>query len=153
MTLPLEVHPDRASAVRRVAELIAERLRAGASTIAFSRGAELLGHVAALEVPWSETSVYQVDERVAPPGHEDRNLTQLHASLPLAPVHPMPVDEADLEAGCDALCAATFRQRSVSSISASARTAIRHRSSPTTPCSTSATASSRSRSSTKATAG
>ena len=82
MTLPLEVHPDRTAAVRRVAELIAERLRAGASTIAFSRGAELLEHVAAEDVPWSETSVYQVDERVAPSGHEDRNLTQLHASLP-----------------------------------------------------------------------
>ena len=98
MTLPLEVHPDRAAAVRRVAELIAERLRAGASTIAFSRGAELLEHVAALEVPWSETRVYQVDERVAPSGHEDRNLTQLHTSLPPASVHPMPVEEADLEA-------------------------------------------------------
>ena len=98
MTLPFEVHPDRTAAVRRVAELIAERLRAGASTIAFSRGAELLEHIAAEDVPWSETSVYQVDERVTPSGHEDRNLTQLHASLPpAASVHPMPVEEADLE--------------------------------------------------------
>jgi len=47
--------------------------------------------------------VVQVDERVAPPGHPDRNLTHLqesllaHAALRPEQVHAMPVESADLE--------------------------------------------------------
>jgi 6-phosphogluconolactonase len=54
------------------------------------------------EVPWESVHVVQVDERVAPPGHPDRNLTHLQESLvqraPLSPehVHAMPVDSPDL---------------------------------------------------------
>jgi 6-phosphogluconolactonase len=50
--------------------------------------------------------VVQVDERIAPDGDADRNLTHLRESLlahsPLAPdhVHAMPVEAADLEAAC-----------------------------------------------------
>ncbi len=45
----------------------------------------------------------QVDERVAPEGHPDRNLTHLRESLlgtPIRPeqIHAMPVESADLEA-------------------------------------------------------
>ena len=46
----------------------------------------------------------QVDERVAPAGHPDRNLTHLRESLleyaPLSPeqVHAMPVESPDLDA-------------------------------------------------------
>jgi 6-phosphogluconolactonase/glucosamine-6-phosphate isomerase/deaminase len=46
-------------------------------------------------------SVFQVDERVAPDGDPDRNLTQIHAALPgagLRRVRPMPVLDPDLEA-------------------------------------------------------
>lgn len=56
------------------------------------------------DVPWSNVHLVQVDERVAPAGHPDRNLTGLHASLlsrvPLPPeqLHAMPVDASDLEA-------------------------------------------------------
>jgi len=48
--------------------------------------------------------VVQVDERVAPEGHAERNLTHLRTSLldhaPLRPdhIHAMPVDASDLEA-------------------------------------------------------
>jgi len=98
VTVPLEVHPDPSTATRRVARLIAGRVRSGASTIALSRGAELLVRLADEEVQWSEASVCQVDERVARRGHEDRNLTQLEASLPAHVVRPMPVDEHDLDA-------------------------------------------------------
>src|SRR5438128_111556 len=54
-------------------------------------------------LPWSEVHVLQVDERVAPAGDPDRNLTHLRDRLldraPLAPdhVHPMPVEAADLD--------------------------------------------------------
>jgi 6-phosphogluconolactonase/glucosamine-6-phosphate isomerase/deaminase len=56
--------------------------------------------LAAEAVPWSQTSVYQVDERVAPSGDPDRNLTLLLAALPpaaLGSVRPMPVEDPDLE--------------------------------------------------------
>jgi 6-phosphogluconolactonase len=52
--------------------------------------------------------VFQVDERVAPAGHGDRNLTALRAALldrvPIPPgnVHPMPVEADDLEAAAAA---------------------------------------------------
>ena len=56
------------------------------------------------ELPWSETAIFQVDERVAPAGDPDRNLTHLQASLPAsadAEIHPMPVEDEDLEAAAE----------------------------------------------------
>jgi len=55
--------------------------------------------------PWNQTAIYQVDERVAAAGDPDRNLTHLLASLPDgsgADVHPMPVEDEDLEAAAAA---------------------------------------------------
>ncbi len=52
------------------------------------------------DVPWDRMAIYQVDERVAPPGDPDRNLTHLEQSLPPqgnVEVHPMPVNEQDLD--------------------------------------------------------
>jgi 6-phosphogluconolactonase len=55
------------------------------------------------DVPWPAVHVVQVDERVAPAGDPDRNLTHLRESLldhaPLVPehIHPMPVESTDLE--------------------------------------------------------
>ncbi len=53
-------------------------------------------------MPWPVTEIFQVDERVAPPGDPDRNLTHLAESLPSGAlqdvtVHPMPVEDDDLE--------------------------------------------------------
>jgi len=54
-------------------------------------------------LPWADVHIVQVDERVAPAGHPDRNLTHLRESLlahcPLRPeqVHAMPVEATDLE--------------------------------------------------------
>ncbi len=51
------------------------------------------------DVPWDRVDLLQVDERVAPDGDDDRNLTALRESLPApARVHPMPVERDDLEA-------------------------------------------------------
>ena len=56
------------------------------------------------EMPWPDVHVVQVDERVAPAGDPDRNLTHLRESLlahsPLRPeqIHAMPVEATDLEA-------------------------------------------------------
>jgi len=55
-------------------------------------------------VPWPNVHVVQVDERVAPAGDPDRNLTHLHESLldhaPLRSeqIHAMPVETPDLDA-------------------------------------------------------
>ena len=49
---------------------------------------------------WSKTELFQVDERVAPSGSPERNLTHLVLSLPLAcqaSIRPMPVGGEDLE--------------------------------------------------------
>jgi 6-phosphogluconolactonase len=55
------------------------------------------------EIPWSRVHLFQVDERVAPAGHADRNWTHVRECLgrvesPAGHLHPMPVEEADLEA-------------------------------------------------------
>jgi len=55
------------------------------------------------DMPWDKVHVVQVDERVAPAGHTDRNLTHLHesllkhASLPVDHIHAMSVEASDLE--------------------------------------------------------
>lgn len=79
----------------------------GRATVAFSGGSTaepLLQALADLDVPWSAVHVLQVDERVAPEGHPDRNLTALRRHLldrvPLPPeqLHAMPVEATDLHA-------------------------------------------------------
>lgn len=57
------------------------------------------------EIPWPAVRVFQVDERVAPAGHAERNLTHIKDSLlghaPLRPeqILAMPVEAEDLERG------------------------------------------------------
>lgn len=102
MTTALEVHPDAEAAARRVGELVAERARAaGDFALALSKAPPALLHaLAASGVSWERVRIFQVDERVAPAGHPDRNLTGLLAALPPHArdrVRAMPVDEPDLE--------------------------------------------------------
>lgn len=58
-------------------------------------------------MPWKSLHVVQVDERVAPPGDPDRNLTHLreslieHAPLPPEQIYAMPVEAEDLEAAAE----------------------------------------------------
>ncbi|MGI9602371.1 MAG: 6-phosphogluconolactonase, partial [Acidimicrobiales bacterium] len=50
---------------------------------------------------WSRIDIFQVDERIAPAGSPDRNLTMFEQTLPAearARIHAMPVDDADLDA-------------------------------------------------------
>jgi 6-phosphogluconolactonase len=79
----------------------------GRFTFAVSGGStpwRMLRALADCEVPWAAVHVVQVDERVAPDGDPDRNLTHLRESLlahaPLRPdrVHAMPVEAQDLDA-------------------------------------------------------
>jgi 6-phosphogluconolactonase len=110
--LAVEVLTDPAAIAKHAAELIAERARAAVSargkfTFAVSGGSTpwaMFSELADEDFPWEETAIYQVDERVAPAGDDRRNLTHLCACLPaqaLPCVHPMPVEDADLQAAAD----------------------------------------------------
>jgi len=107
VALEVEVLPDAAAVARRGAALVSECAAAaigerGRFTFAVSGGRTPWAMFAELadRLPWKSVSIYQVDERVAPDGDPDRNLTHLLASLPpgaAADVHPMPVGAGDLE--------------------------------------------------------
>jgi 6-phosphogluconolactonase len=107
----LEILPDAGAVARRAAELIAEAGRAaidarGVFAIAFSGGRTPVAMLQRLgrDLPWDRTGIWQVDERVAPDGDPDRNLTGLRAALPAAGrsvIHAMPVTDPDLEAAAD----------------------------------------------------
>ena len=109
MTLELEVYPDAQTAVGRVASLVGERARAAEAelSLALSGGsiaADLSHALAEEDVPWERVQIFQVDERVAPPGHPDRNLTGLISELPAGArqhLRAMPVEDEDLLAAAD----------------------------------------------------
>ncbi len=108
----IKILADADSAAREAAAIIAGEARAavaarGRFVIAVSGGHTpwlMLRALANEEVPWGGVHVVQVDERVAPAGHPDRNLTHLRESLlgrvPMGPdrIYAMPVEAHDLEA-------------------------------------------------------
>ena len=109
--MEIKIFPDANSVAREAAKVIAAEARSavavrGKFVLAVSGGKtpwQMLRALASEEVPWTSIEVCQVDERVAPAGHADRNLTHLRASLKAAPlrteqIHAMPVEETDLEA-------------------------------------------------------
>ena len=110
--MKIEVLADADAVARRAAGLIATDARAavtarGRFVMAVSGGRTpwvMLRMLAGEAVPWPLVHVVQVDERVAPDGDPDRNLTHLRASLidhaPLRPaqIHAMPVGAGDLAA-------------------------------------------------------
>jgi 6-phosphogluconolactonase len=110
MAIETEVFADDRDASRRAAELIAAAGRLavderGEFSLALSGGRTPWGMVGVLgdleEMPWEQTTIFQVDERVAPPGDDARNLTHLVQMLSLthqAALRPMPVTSRDLAA-------------------------------------------------------
>jgi 6-phosphogluconolactonase len=101
----LEVLTDADAVARRAAAVVAASIRGtrDAFSFAVSGGRTpwlMFGYVAAEDLAWDRVAIWQVDERIAPPGDPDRNLTGLTASLPEAArrsIHPMPVEAPDLE--------------------------------------------------------
>jgi 6-phosphogluconolactonase len=110
--MTFEILDNDDAVARRGAAIIAADARAavaarGRFIMAVSGGHTpwaMLRALANEEVPWADVHVFQVDERVAPAGDRDRNLTHLresllqHAPLPERQIYPMPVEQADLEA-------------------------------------------------------
>src|ERR1700749_3232636 len=110
MPIDLEVVADEKAAGRRPAELIAA---AGAKAVAdhgsfsfaMSGGRTPWSMLAILgeleEMPWRETELFQVDERIASPGSEEGNLTHMVLGLSMdhqSALRPMPVPQRDLDA-------------------------------------------------------
>jgi 6-phosphogluconolactonase len=107
----IEVYPDDGIVARTAAAIIASDLRAAVSahgkfSMALSGGHTpclMLRALADQALPWELVHVFQVDERVAPGGDPDRNLTHLrrdlldHTPLPPDQVYAMPVEAADLD--------------------------------------------------------
>jgi 6-phosphogluconolactonase len=108
----LEVREDAATVHRLGAALIAETARRsieerGAFALGASGGRDPWEMYSQLEdhgLDWTSIGIFQVDERVAPPGSDERNLTHLIESLSIGAqgsIRPMPVTDDDLEAAAD----------------------------------------------------
>jgi 6-phosphogluconolactonase len=108
--MEIRIFPDAETAARAAAKVIAAEARTavaarGKFVFAVSGGKtpwQMLRALAGENLPWPNVHVFQVDERVAPADHADRNLTHLRESLAHAPlraeqIYAMPVEENDLE--------------------------------------------------------
>ena len=112
--MKIQVFPDAESVAREAARFIAEKARAavaarGRFVMAVSGGKTpwiMLRTLAEEDLPWSAVHVVQVDERIAPSGDPDRNLTHLresllpHARLRPEQIHDMPVESDNLGTAC-----------------------------------------------------
>jgi 6-phosphogluconolactonase len=100
----LEVLAGAQAVARRGAELIAEAAReAAAESGGFAMAASggrtpwaMYGQLEDHELPWQGTEIFQTDERIAPAGSAERNLTHLIAALSIGAqgsLRPMPVED------------------------------------------------------------
>jgi 6-phosphogluconolactonase len=110
--MKIQVLTNADSVAQTAAKFIAAEARAcvaarGRFIVAVSGGRtpwQMLRALANEEVPWKNVHVVQVDERVAPAGDPDRNLTHLresllsHAPLRSEQIYAMPVESPDLGA-------------------------------------------------------
>jgi len=112
--MKIKVYADADAVALEAAKLIAKAAQEavavrGKFVMAVSGGKTpwmMLRDLAKQEVPWNGVQVVQVDERIAPEGDPDRNLTHLRESLlehaPLRPgqIHAMPVETTNSETAC-----------------------------------------------------
>jgi 6-phosphogluconolactonase len=113
--MKVEVFADADSVAQEAAALVAAEARAavaerGHFVMAVSGGRTpwlMLRALTREDVPWEGVHVVQVDERVAPLGDTDRNLTHLseslltEGSLNHEHIHAMPVEAPDLDAAAE----------------------------------------------------
>jgi 6-phosphogluconolactonase len=107
--MQIEIYEDEESTARAAAGRIAVEARAavgerGRFVMAVSGGRTpwiMMRALGSEDLPWDRVQIVQVDERAAPDGHADRNLTHLRETLlshtPIRPeqVHAMPVESLD----------------------------------------------------------
>ena len=113
--MKIMILPDADAVAQQAATIVAAEARGavaarGRCILAVSGGHtpwHMLGVLASEDLPWDSMHIVQVDERVAPVQHPDRNLTHLRDSLlaqaPLRPEHiyAMPVESAELETAAE----------------------------------------------------
>jgi len=121
--MKVEVFADDQSSAQAAAGIIAAEARAaveerGRFVMAVSGGRTpwiMLRSLAGEEVPWESVHVFQVDERIAPAEHMDRNLTHIreslleHAPIRSDHVHAMPVESSNLEAAAKQYAGMLFK--------------------------------------------
>jgi 6-phosphogluconolactonase len=107
----IDIFPDATTVAQEAASFIAAEARAavakrGRFVMAVSGGKTpwmMLRALAGEKVPWENMHIFQVDERIAPTGSADRNLTHLqesllsHAPMKTEQIYAIPVNETDLE--------------------------------------------------------
>jgi 6-phosphogluconolactonase len=107
-----QIFSDADAVAKTAAQFIASEAQAsvearGRFIMAVSGGKtpwQMLRVLADKEIPWKNVHVVQVDERIAPAGDQDRNLTHLrenllsHSPLPPKQIYAMPVEDVDLQA-------------------------------------------------------
>ena len=115
----VELSSDAEAVAKNAAALIAAESQAavaarGRFLLAVSGGTTpwiMLRALASEVVPWKDVEIVQVDERVAPEGHSDRNVTHLreslldHITLTAEQIHAMPVETPDLVAAAKSYAA------------------------------------------------
>jgi 6-phosphogluconolactonase len=108
-----EIFPQAEQVAARAAAYLEQAIREALThqksfSLAISGGRtpwEMLKILSKADLPWQRINLFQVDERVAPDGHPDRNLTQLFQAIAGTPmvtqlrIFPMPVTAEDLDAG------------------------------------------------------
>jgi 6-phosphogluconolactonase len=107
-----EIFPQAEQVAARAAAYLEQVIREALThqksfSLAISGGRtpwEMLKILSKADFPWQRINLFQVDERVAPDGHPDRNLTQLFQAIAGTPmvtqlrIFPMPVTAEDLDA-------------------------------------------------------
>jgi 6-phosphogluconolactonase len=113
--MEIEILADADAVANKAATIIADAARQavaarGRFVMAVSGGRTpwvMLRALAEQDVPWQAVHVVQVDERVAPAGDPDRNLTHLneslleHAPLRREQLYAMPVEAAELASAAE----------------------------------------------------
>ncbi len=113
--MELQILPDAQAVAQKatqiIAELAQERIRlTGTFSFAVSGGStpwKVLRQLADAALNWESVELFQVDERIAPAGDAQRNLTQItqnlldHSALSLEQIHAMPVEQTDIESAAE----------------------------------------------------
>ncbi len=109
--MELQILPDAETVAQKAAEIIADFANkqvhlSGTFSFAVSGGStpwKMLQKLADIKLDWEKLALFQTDERIAPAGDPQRNLTRIqenllqNSPLTLQQVHAMPVELSDLQ--------------------------------------------------------
>lgn len=113
--MKLQVLPDAETVAKKAVQIIVEVARERASVrgkflFAVSGGStpwKVLRQLADTALPRDAIELFQVDERIAPAGDPQRNLTQIkenlldHSALNQKQIHAMPVERTDIDSAAE----------------------------------------------------